>query len=514
MPQSKRDISQSAIDKEIYNTFEQLKIEKEITIADYLNRLHLTCFDSSYRFIKFPYDSLIKLLIFQKLKGIRFQAQLERYLRMHKQELHKLNLISVPAQQMISHFINNILDEETRHLIDFVVSKIEEISNKFGILLDTNIVQPPQTKKQAERTFYHNKNLKTKEISALFKKRFSSVIELNTKRNSVYQKNDLIDLILHMCNTNDFAENGSRTFQLQRTKTPNGDTLLYHLKEYQDIDQVKRMFVSMFEMIWETARRANQFHRIVDCSIDFTGWHYYGDKNAPMVTEGKPDRGTTHYYKFATITISEKNQRFTLLAIPVGPFDNKKEILRTLIEYALQRVKIRRLYVDRGFFDSDSIELFKYYHLKFLMPCTANERIKKILEIVPSPTIIKDYEMKNALFNVVVVTDEDGVKRAFATNIDFNENDVGLAERLFNLYSKRWGIETSYRVKKHSFRPKTTSKNYFIRLFYFMFSVLLYNLWLLADILVCLAVLGIFNGDHIITSKYFCSILVSVDPGG
>ena len=509
-----RNISKESIELEIYKIFEECKQEKEITIADYLNLLYLPCFTDEYRSIKFQYESLFKLLIFQKLKGIRFQSQLEKYLRLHKQEIHKLNLLSVPNQRTISYFINNILDDETKQLIDFIASKIEEISNKFGILLDTNIIQPPQPKKQAERTFYYNKNMKTKEISTLFKKRFSSVIELNTKRNSVYQKNDLIDLMLHMCNTNDFAENGSRTFQLQRTKTPNGDTLLYHLKDYQDIEQIKRMFMSMFEMIWETARKANQFQRIVDCSIDYTSWHFYGDKNAPMVTEMKPDRGTTHCYKFATITISEKNQRFTLLAIPVGPFDNKQEILRTLLEYALQRVKIRRLYVDRGFFDSESIELFKYYHLKFLMPCSANERIKKIYDVVPSPTVIKDYEMKNAVFNVVVVNDELGVKRAFATNIDFNENDVGLAERLFNLYSKRWGIETSYRVKKHSFRPKTTSKNYFIRLFYFMFSVLLYNLWLLADIFVCLAVLGVFNGDHIITSKYFCSILVLVDPGG
>ncbi|VVB61126.1 Uncharacterised protein [uncultured archaeon] len=509
-----RNISKETIELEIYKIFEQCKQEKEITIVDYLNRLHLDCFNDNYRSIKFPYESLFKLLIFQELKGIKFQAQLERYLRLHKQELHKLNMTSVPNQRTISYFINNILDEETKQLIDFIASKIEEVSNKFGILLDTNIIQPTQPKKQAERTYYHNKNIKIREISTLFKKRFSSVIELNTKRNSVYQKNDFIDLVLHMCNTNDFAENGSKTFQLQRTKTPNGDTLLYHLKDYKDIYQMKRMFVSMFEMIWETARKANQFHKIVDCSIDYTGWHYYGDKNAPMVTEGKPDRGTTHYYKFATITISERNQRFTLLAIPVGPFDNKQEILRTLLEYAMQRMKIRRLYVDRGFFDSESIQLFKYYHLKFLMPCTANERIKKILEIVPSPTVIKDYEMKSAVFNVVVVNDENGVKRAFATNIDFNENDVGLAERLFNLYSKRWGIETCYRVKKHSFRPKTTSKNYFIRLFYFMFSVLLYNLWLLTDILVCLAVLGVFNGNHIITSKYFCSIFVLVDPGG
>jgi hypothetical protein len=514
MPSSKQDISQSAIEKEIYNTFEQLKQEKEITIAIYLNRLRLSCFDRSYRHIKFSFESLLKLLIYQKLKGIKFQTQLVRYLRTQRKELHNLNLPSVPNQRTISNFINNILDDETRQLIDFIAAKIEEISNKFGILLDTKIIQPPQPKKQAQRTIYHNKNLKTKEISILFKKRFSSVIELNIKKNSIYQKYDFIDLLLHMCNTNDFAENGSQTFQLQRTKIPNGDTLLYHLKDYNDVEQIKRMFISMFEMIWETARRANQFQRIVDCSIDYTSWHFYGNKNAPMVTEMKPDRGTTHCYKFATITISERNQRFTLLAIPVGPFDNKQEILRTLLEYAVQRVKIRRLYVDRGFFDSESIELFKYYHIKFLMPCTANERIKKILEFTPSPTVIKDYEMKNSRFNIAIVDDEFGIKRAFSTNIDFNENDIGLAERLFNLYSKRWGIETSYRVKKHSFRPKTTSKNYFIRLFYFMFSVLLYNLWLLADILICLAVLGVFNGDHIITSKYFCNILVSVDPGG
>jgi len=306
---SKRNISNETIEQEIYNTFAQLKQEKEITIACYLNRLHLPCFNRKYRSVKFPYESLFKLLIFQKLKGIRFQSQLERYMRMHKQELHKLDMISVPTQQIISYFINNILDEETRQLIDFITSKINEISNKFGILFDTNILRPTQPKEQANRTIYHNKSLKTKEISILFKKRFSSAIDLNIQKNSIYHKHDFIDLMLHMCNTNDFAENGSKTFQLQRMKIPNGDTLLYHLKDYNDIEQIKRMFLSIFEMIWETARKANQFQRIVDCSIDYTSWHFYGDKNAPMVTEMKPDRGTTHCYKFATITISESNQR-------------------------------------------------------------------------------------------------------------------------------------------------------------------------------------------------------------
>jgi len=145
------------------------------------------------------------------------------------------------------------------------------------------------------------------------------------------------------------------------------------------------------------------------------------------------------------------------------------------------------------------------------MPCSANERIKKILEIVPAPRVIKNYEMRNSRFNVVVAEDEYRIKRAFATNIDFNENDVNLSDRIFMMYGQRWGIETGYRVKKHSFRSKTTSKNYFIRLFYFLFSVLLYNLWILIDILIWLSLYGKVRKWHLVTSKHFVTILIKVD---
>lgn len=87
-----------------------------------------------------------------------------------------------------------------------------------------------------------------------------------------------------------------------------------------------------------------------------------------------------------------------------------------------------------------------------------------------------------------------------------NENDVDLADKVFRQYDKRWGIETSYRVKKYSFRPKTTSKNYFIRFFYFMFSVLMYNLWILLDIILCILIFRMKQARHIITSKLFATI--------
>ncbi|MCK5260549.1 MAG: transposase [Thermoplasmatales archaeon] len=516
MRSSKQNISKSYIEKEIYNTFEIIENKKKICIADFLNKLEINSLvPINYRSIKFSCESLIKLIIFQKLKGMKFQTQLIRYLKRHRNELKLLGLDEIPDQTTISYFINHILDNETKELLNYTTKKIEEISEKFDIILDIQIPQSEKPKTQdRNRNFYYKKNQKTTEVSRMFKKRFSSVIDLNIHHNAIYTKKDFIDLILHMIWTGDYAESGSETLKQKRNKTPDADTFLYHLKNYQNIGQIQRMYQTYFEMIWESARKANMFRKPVDVAIDFTDWFFYGDKNAPMVVEKKPERGTTHCYRFATISIVEPKQRFTLLAIPVGPFDRKETIIRTLLNYASKRVKIKRLYADRGFFDSNSIEIFKRFNIKFIMPCSANSRIKRVLEVMPAPKVITNYVMKNSRFNVVLVEDEYGIKRAFATNIDFDENDVGLSKRLFYLYSKRWGIETGYRVKKHSFRAKTTSKNYFIRLFYFLFSALLYNLWILASIIISLALFGFVKDVRIVKSKFFVSVLLTIDPGG
>jgi len=323
--------------------------------------------------------------------------------------------------------------------------------------------------------------------------------------------------MIHLGQTRDFAENGNKPFkQLRPCGCPDADTLLYHLKNYQGPKHLHKMFTMLFEIVWQMTRQANIFdiHKRYDVAIDFTEWYFYGDRAASMVVGKEPDRGTSKCYKFATINIVEAGKRFTLLALPVGPFDNKEQILTKLLRYAQQRITIRRVYVDHGFFDSNAIKVFERFHLKYLMPATQISTVKKMLEIAPSPSVITDFKMKDITFNLVIVEDENGDKRAFATNEEYNESDVNLAERLFLQYGKRWGVETSYRIKKHSYLPKTTSKNYLIRLFYFMFSVFLYNLWILADILIWLSLFGWVGDDHLVTSKLFGTMLYTIDPGG
>ncbi len=523
MPRSKQDISYTQIEKEIYNTFAKLKEQKNIKIADYLKVFDISSFQiRKYRKIKFSYESLLKLVLFQQLKRIKFNTKLTKYLRKNPSDKFKLGFTETPNRAQVGYFINHILDNDTKELLDFTVSKIEDVSEKFGFLLDVKTFQPETPdKKTKERNQYIQRNEKTKEICRLFKKRFSPFINLNLKNNTLYKKNQFIDLLIHMGMTKDFAENGSKTYkELRGIISPDADTLLYHLKKYPDTKDLHRMFATLFEIVWEMARKINLFdiRKHYDVAIDFTEWYFYGDRSAPMVVGKEPERGTSKCYKFATINIVEAGKRFTLLALPVGPFDTKEQILRKLLSYVLERIKIRRVYADRGFCDSNAIKVFNSFHLKYLMPATKFSTVKDVLEITPAPSIITDFEMKDVIFNLVIVEAElkNGAKekRAFATNEEYHENDVNLAERLFDLYGKRWGIETSYRIKKHSYLPKTTSKNYLIRLFYFMFSVLLYNLWILADILVWLALFGEIKEDHLITSKYFGTVLYTIDPGG
>ena len=519
MQSSKQDISKSKIEKEIYNTFELFNKEKNICIADFIEKLDIsTIKHQEYRKIKFSYESLIKFILYKRLKKFKFITQTRQYLKNHPDETISLGFKELPNRRQVGYFQHHILDRKTKELLDFIIVKIEEITEKFGINLDIITIKPVKPKKQTKtRNQYYLKDKKTREICRLVKKRFSPFIDFKLNNNAIYKKKQFIDLMIHMGMTRDFAENGSKTFgEIRGQKSPNSDTLLYHIKNHDNLKDIQRMYLTLFEILWDMTKKSNtiDLRKQYDVAIDYTEWYFYGDRSAPMVVGKKPERGTSKCYRFATINIVESGKRFTLLALPVSPFDTKEKILKQLFSYALKRIKIKRVYADRGFFDSTSINTIKNFRIKFLMPCTANSRIKKLLEILPAPTVINDYEMENALFNVVIIEDDEGNKRAFATNEQFNENDVDLAQRLFLLYGKRWGIETSYKVKKHSFLPKTTSKNYLIRIFYFLFSVLLYNLWLLTDILIWLAVFGEVKQDHLITSKYFGTILYTIDPGG
>ena len=345
MRTGKQNISNSHIEKEIFKTFELFKKEKNVSIADFLNRFDVTAFQQhEYRKIKFPYESLIKLVLYQKLKGLKFQTRIVRYLKRHPKDKFRLGFSQTPDQTTISYFLNQILDDQTKEVIEFTVTKIEEISEKFGILLDVKTLEPEKPKKETkERNQRLQKHIGTKNVCKLFMRRISPFINFHQHHNIIYKKKELINLLIHLGLSQDFAENGSKILREQKNRGPCGKTLLYHLKKYENISELQDMFVRVFEVVWNMARQKNviDIRKRVDIAIDYTEWFYYGKKGI-MVTSKKPERGTHRCYKFATVNIVDRGKRFTLLAVPVNVLENKEKILTTLLRYAQQRIKINK----------------------------------------------------------------------------------------------------------------------------------------------------------------------------
>lgn len=178
--------------------------------------------------------------------------------------------------------------------------------------------------------------------------------------------------------------------------------------------------------------------------------------------------------------------------------------------------------MDRGFDRAKIINVLKKHNVKFIMPKIKSLTVKSWFDKSEAckSRVIHDFQIgkgnNKAIANLVLVDDEEGIKRAFFCNFDIAPP---LAYRFYEWYSKRWGIETSYRNIEHDFKARTTTKNYNIRFFYFLFSCCLYNLWILVNICISLAIHGRISKKPIITAKLFAVILYKVqvnylDPGG
>ena len=331
-------------------------------------------------------------------------------------------------------------------------------------------------------------------------------LKLKTYHNCKYSYNDFFRLLTYAGINNGCAEGSANNLNFYSDKEcPNGDTLLYHLKKF-DTSELLESYEKITDQIISMAKNRGLLNGPVDCAIDYTDELYYGDRNDPMVVGTKPQKGTSKAYRFATLTIVEKDCRLTIRALPVNENTSKHEVVADLVNYAKQRIEIGVLCIDRGFYSVDVFTTLNTLKIKYVIPAVQNPRIVWQMRGQQPPKIIPitigDKRKKSVSVNLVIVLDDKMEKRGFVTNMN---PDRMHTRKISKLYSKRWGIETSYRVKK-DFRPKTTSKNYVIRLFYFLFSVCLYNLWELVNVILAL-IDRIDRKTPIIAAKLFGTIL-------
>jgi putative transposase len=337
------------------------------------------------------------------------------------------------------------------------------------------------------------KKLNRKQKREIYKKVRQNIERLLTysinKKRARYSKKDHMKFLIYASLMNAFAEGVSQSLD----KIPSADTLLHYIKS-QNLEKMQEAFESQLEeSIRILKRQRRKLWKAVSIAIDWHDEMYYGDhEKTPMVNGTKPREGSSYAFQFLTVSLLVDGER---LVVGVMPLDSRNE-LPTLTLIAIEKlrelsIKISDVTIDAGFFSAEMIDFlrgeFEKNELNYLIRMPINRKAKRMrlwegrrfTYSLEDKKRISSASSPKVSFEVVVAYDKDKQKMdgkdyvyLFVTSFPYDSKTI------LELYKDRWAIETGYRMC-NQFLVKTTSRNYTIRLFYFLFACLMYNAWVL-----------------------------------
>lgn len=285
-------------------------------------------------------------------------------------------------------------------------------------------------------------------------------------KNAVY---DLFSMLLVV------VEAAATKHSLELTaKGLDADTVFHHLQKLS-VGSTEGMLKHFVQRAVRLLKRLFG-NRKFAVAIDFTEEMYYGEKGNPCVVGTKHKAGSNFAYRYLTVNIVVKDCRFFIFSYPVFERGNNKfyveKVLNVLEEFG---IKTYVLLLDREFNEAGTINLLRERGYHYIIPSDQDSKFRRWAKAAGRyPAIARGWKIGEAETTLVILK-EKGHIYGYLTNLPEKQYEDD-AHHLSFLYSKRWGIETAHRVDD-KFRVYTTSKNGIVRYFFFVVSLLLYNLW-------------------------------------
>jgi putative transposase len=328
----------------------------------------------------------------------------------------------------------------------------------------------------------------------------NSTLKHPSAKNSLYNSSDINQCLVQLSLSQRYAESGLADLA-EKCNTPNkvptGRTFRGRIELLAE-KQIRDALIEANDQVLLTLRRYSIFRRKATVAIDYTRQPFYGDPDTKNVTGGKQERGTCWGYTYASIDIVEAGRRLTVYSFTVNQFSEKADVVKKLLfEARARRVHVSIVLLDRAFFTIDVIQMLKSLGAYFIIPAVKNDKVKEAMLNYDEKQLAKRFilgdKRKSVSFNLYLykrLAEQLPKKKklsisdlyfGFATNLP-RSYAVKLPSFIPEEYRRRWGIETGYRVQDNA-QAKTTSTNYKLRLIYQMTSVLLYNVWHYANLL-------------------------------
>jgi hypothetical protein len=293
----------------------------------------------------------------------------------------------------------------------------------------------------------------------------------------------LFEILVRAASNGDTIENTAKTLK----KIPSGNDIRYHLNKISDFEDLERQINQALKSRVPRGIKNGYLKLAIDLNLI----PYYGkpsNEELPYIYRSQAKSGTCSFYAYATLYVVRKGKRVTLAIRGVRWLDTSVAIITYLLaEIDALHIQIKQLYLDRGFFNVPVIRWLKALDIPLLMPAIKTGNLGGIKQFLKGRKSYKTtYTMTrtgnkddSVTFELWIVCKYKKGKRHqsgveyFAyvvhqvkTNLSYIHQD----------YRKRFGIESSYRLKNIC-RIRTTTKKPVLRLLFVGISFILVNIW-------------------------------------
>jgi len=296
-----------------------------------------------------------------------------------------------------------------------------------------------------------------------------------------FQPETLFEILVHAASNAQSIEQTSKTLDA----CPTGNDVRYHLNKLEDPEELEEQLNQALR-----SRTPGRLHNSRQkLAIDLNLIPYYGtpcEEEEPYIIRNQAKAGTCSFYAYATVYVISRGKRVTLALHAVRRDETLVCIITRLLDHMAQlHISIKRLYLDRGFYCVPVIRWLLACDIPLEMPVIVRGKQGGTRALVQRKRTYKtSYTMHSQSYGSVtfpvwvVGTYEMGRRGHHGVKyLAFVVYKVSLRIRaLPGDYRKRFGIESSYRLKNLS-RIRTTTKNPVTRLLYVGIAFLLVNLW-------------------------------------
>jgi len=287
------------------------------------------------------------------------------------------------------------------------------------------------------------------------------------------------------------AERSTIESACRETETgPSGNRVREQLEAElpQSLEELRELEATFNEALVEhlPSRILNRTHQVA-ADLVFIPYHGQPDQDEREVRRGRAKHGTTHFHCYATVYVIVKNKRYTLALTYVWCDERVVYVLnRLLARLKKLEISIKRLFLDREFYNVAVIRYLKTQGIWFVMPViirgkTGGTRalLRKQKRSGRTTYTMKSPTDGEVTFEIVFV--QVYLKGRFGKHgrrwYAFAVFGVkAQPKQVYEMYRLRFGIETSYRMMNRV-RARTCSRKPSLRLLLVGIAFTILNLW-------------------------------------